>query len=94
MYGMKCWTLIDTLLRKLEAFEMWVHRRILRIRRLDRIRNEDVLHRVNKDLEIVILITVQKLHLATQGKIDVRRGFGRRRTSWLRKLKQWFNLTN
>lgn len=31
LYGVEAWTMTDTLMRKLEAFEMWVYRRILRI---------------------------------------------------------------
>lgn len=33
----------------------------------------------------------QMLQLIIQGKIDGKRSVGRRRTSWLRNLRDWFN---
>ncbi len=43
LYGHEGWTLTRTLEKKLEAFEMWVYRRMLKISWTDRVRNTDVL---------------------------------------------------
>ncbi|KAF2885836.1 hypothetical protein ILUMI_20337 [Ignelater luminosus] len=51
LYGIEGWTLTDTLLRKLKAFERRLYMRVLLISWMDRIRNEIVLQRINKDTE-------------------------------------------
>lgn len=86
LYGMEAWTLSDAMLKRLEAFEMWVYRRLLKISWVDRVRNTDVLARMNKDPEIIITIKRRKLeyfghimrhpdkyeilHLIMEGKIN------------------------
>lgn len=106
LYGAESWTLTETLLKKLQAFEMWVYRRLLRISWVDKVRNEEVLSRLSKQPEINKNIKIRKLeyfahvirhperynvlHLIMQGKIEGKRGPGRRRTSWLRNLRDWF----
>ncbi|CAG9827657.1 unnamed protein product [Diabrotica balteata] len=58
LYGMESWTLTETLMKKLKAFEMWIYRRVLRISWVDRIRNEIVLHRMKKTTEITKTIKI------------------------------------
>lgn len=110
LYGAEAWTLTDAMLKKLEAFELWCYRRILRISWIDRITNDTVLIRMNKEREIVRTIKTRKLsyfahvmrnpekysllQLVMQGKIVGKRGRGRRRTSWLKNLRQWFAQTS
>lgn len=106
LYGVESWTLNEDMCRKLEAFEMWLYRRILRIPWTDRVTNEEVLRRMKKNREILTTIKARKLqylgHIMRnesryallqnilQGKIFGRRGPGRRRTSWLKNLRTWF----
>lgn len=106
LYGAESWTLTETLLKKLQAFEMWVYRRLLRISWVERVSNEEVLRRLHKEPEINKNIKIRKLeyfahvirhperynvlHLIMQGKIQGKRGPGRRRISWLRNLREWF----
>ena len=47
--------------KKLEAFEMWVYRRMLKISWIDRLRNTDVLARMGKELEVLYEIKRRKL---------------------------------
>lgn len=110
LYGVESWTLTEAALKKLQAFEMWVYRRMLKISWMDHVRNEDVMRRMNKDLEVVPNIKIRKLqyfghvmrhpekygtlHLIMQGKINSKRGPGRRRTLWLGNLGQWFGKTS
>jgi hypothetical protein len=109
LYGVEAWTLTETLTRKLEAFEMWVYRRILRISWTEHVTNTEVIQRIGKEKEIVNTIKQRKLEylghilrhdkyrllqLIVQGKIDSKRGPGRRRHSWLQNLRKWFGLTS
>ncbi|CAG9832062.1 unnamed protein product [Diabrotica balteata] len=106
---MEAWTMIATLMKKVEAFEMWAYRRILRISWTEHVTNEEVLRRIGKEREVGISIKKRKLEylghvmrhnkyrvlqLIVQGKIDSRRGSGRRRHSWLQNLRQWFGLSS
>ena len=108
MYGAEAWTLTEAMCKKLEAFEMWSYRRMLRIVWTDRITNAEVLARLNKDKEMLYSLKKRKLeyfgHIMRgtkyrllqnimQGKIAGRRGPGRRKTSWLKNLRQWFGVS-
>lgn len=108
MYGVESWTLTQNMSNRLEAFEMWVYRRILKISWTDRISNERVLQMVNKEVEVLKTVKKRKLQyfghimrsdkydllqLIMQGKIQGKRPPGRRRTSWLKNLRTWFNLS-
>lgn len=105
LYGMEAWTLTEETMRRINAFELWLYRRILRIPWVDHITNDEVLRRMNTTTEIMYLVKRRKLEylghvmrnekygllqLIIQGKIDSKRGPGRRRTSWLKNLRQWF----
>uniref|UniRef100_A0A8D8L8K4 Craniofacial development protein 2 n=1 Tax=Cacopsylla melanoneura TaxID=428564 RepID=A0A8D8L8K4_9HEMI len=61
LYGVESWTLTETIMKKIEAFEMWTYRRILKIKWTDKITNEEVLRRLNKDKEILFTIKKRKL---------------------------------
>ncbi|CAG9837973.1 unnamed protein product [Diabrotica balteata] len=52
-YGVESWTLNEDMYRKLETFEMWLHRRILKIPWTDRVTNKEVLRRLNKNREVL-----------------------------------------
>ena len=107
LYGHEGWTLTKTLEKKLEAFEMWVYRRMLKISWTDRVRNTDVLARMKKEVEVLYEIKRRKLdyfghvmrnekyrllQLVMEGKIEGKRGQGRRKTSWLENLREWFGV--
>ena len=92
---------------KLEAFEMWLYRRMLRVSWTQRVTNEEILRRMGKAKEVLATVKRRKLqylgHIMRheeryqlpicilQGKILGARGRGRRRISWLRNLREWFN---
>lgn len=48
-------------MKKVEAFEMWTYRRILKIKWTDKITNEEVLRRLAKEREIVLTIKKRKM---------------------------------
>uniref|UniRef100_A0A8D9AUB6 Uncharacterized protein n=1 Tax=Cacopsylla melanoneura TaxID=428564 RepID=A0A8D9AUB6_9HEMI len=61
LYGVKSWTLTEATQKRIEAFEMWLYRRILRISWVDKITNSEVLSRMGKRKEIMITIKERKL---------------------------------
>lgn len=109
LYGMEAWTVKQNDMKKLEAFEMWCYRRILKISWTDKVTNIKVLERMKKELEIIHTIKRRKLEylghvtrgerygllqLIIQGKILGRRNIGRRRISWLCNLREWNNTSS
>lgn len=104
LYGMEGWTLKVRNMNRLEAFEMWVYRRILKIPWTARETNEEILRRMGRERELLSTIKRRKtaylghvmrneryhlLQLIIEGKIEGRRGLGRKRMSWLRNVKHW-----
>ena len=60
-YGAETWTITKSLLSKLDAFEMWVYRRVLKISWTEKITNEEVLRRMGTGREIVRQFKTRKL---------------------------------
>jgi len=90
-------------MNKLEAFEMWVYRRVMRISWIARRTNDEELKITNKDRELLDTIKRRKtaylghvirkeryqfLQLVIEGK----GGIGRKKMSWLRNVWQWTGL--
>lgn len=106
LYGVESWTLTEATTKKLEAFELWTYRRILKISWMDKISNTRVLQKLNKEREIMHTVKRRKLeylgHIMRnetkykllkcilQGKVQGKRSIGRRRISWLKNLRTWF----
>jgi hypothetical protein len=59
-YGAETWTLRKADQKYVESFEMWCWRRMEKISWTDRVRNEDVLHRVKEERNIVHTIKRRK----------------------------------
>ncbi|RZF39011.1 hypothetical protein LSTR_LSTR014707 [Laodelphax striatellus] len=92
LYGAESWTLNQAISAKLEAFEMWLYRRMLRVSWVDRITNQEILSRMRKGKELLPMIKSRKLEylghimrnteryqllqVILQGKILGRRGVG------------------
>lgn len=109
LYGMEAWTLNAATIRKLESFERWTYRRILKILWTEHVTNNEVMRRINKEMEIIETIKTRKLQylghitrgtkyarlqLIMQGKILGKRSIGRRKKSWLRNLREWYGCTS
>ena len=108
-YGVESWTLTETTSKKLEAFELWLYRRILRVSWTEKVTNSEILRRMNKEKEVLYTVKSRKLqylgHIMRnecrykllqnilQGKVCGKRGVGRRRTSWLKNLRVWYSQT-
>jgi hypothetical protein len=60
LYGAETWTLQKAEQKYLESFEMWCWRRMEKISWTDRVRNEEVIHRVKGERNIVHTIKRRK----------------------------------
>ena len=49
MYGCETWTIGEAKRKRLESFEMWFYRRMINIKWMDRITNEEVLGRIGEE---------------------------------------------
>lgn len=109
LYDVEGWTLTYTVLRKLEAFDSWVYRRLVQISWVDRVPNDVPLHRLGKDTKVIKRVKNHKLeyfglvvlhperynmlYLIAQVKINGKRP-RRRRTSWVKNLREWCNISS
>ncbi|KAJ4443847.1 hypothetical protein ANN_05634 [Periplaneta americana] len=98
--GTETWTLRRSEEKRLEAFEMWIWRRMERVKWTDRIRNKAVLERVGEETMMLKLIRKRKrnwlghwlrrnclLKDALEGMVNGRRVRGRRRYQMIDDIK-------
>jgi hypothetical protein len=102
LYGTETWTLRKIDQEYFESYEMWCWRRMEKISWTDRVRNEEVLHRVKEERNIVHTIKRRKanwighilsrnclLKLVIDGKLEGKRRRGRRGNScWMTLRKR------
>lgn len=108
LYDSEAWTLRKAEMDRLEAFERWCYRRMLRISWTDRVINTDLRRRIQQDEEVINTLKKRKLQYfghvmrgpkytllqnIMEGKINGKRSQERRRTSWLKNLRDWFGMT-
>ena len=106
-YGCESWTWNKATCKKVNAFEMWCYRRILKISYVDRITNKEVLNRVQTDLHFMKDMKRRKLEYAghvmrgssglthvtiLEGKVCGKRPKGRPRLTWMDDIIQWTGL--
>ncbi|KYN02133.1 hypothetical protein ALC62_07054 [Cyphomyrmex costatus] len=95
------------MMNRLEAFEMWCYRRILRISWIDHVTNESVLRRMHASRKLLATVKRRKLEyfghmlrgpkyellqIIMKGKIEGKRRIGRKNLSWLRNIRTWSGL--
>ena len=97
MYGCESWTVKKTECRKIDAFELWCWRRLLRVPWTARRSNQSILKKISPEYSLEGLMLKLKLqyfgHLMrrtdslektlTLGKIESRRRRGQQRMRWL-----------
>ena len=101
LYGSECWTLKKVDVRRLQAFEMWIWRRIERISWTDRITNEEVLRRVAECRSLINTVVRRKknwighvvrgsgiMKVVMEGRMEGKRTRGRRRKGMLDELME------
>lgn len=106
LYAAETWTTTKATRERLCAFEMWCYRKMLNIKWTDRIRNEEVIRRINIKERLLKIIkkrtlkffghTIRKQDLQRKlldGMIEGRRPRGRPRTMWTNNITTWSGLT-
>lgn len=72
---MEAWTIKKSMLSKLNAFEMWHYRKMLKVLWTDMLSSTTILQQLNKELELEITIKKQKLaylgHVLRNRKYDL-----------------------
>ena len=101
-YAAETWTMYKTMEKKIEAFEMWIFRKLGRISWKDKVTNEDVMKRLHVKREVLTKMKTTKLayfghtmrHESLQntilvGRIEGKRARGRQRKLWTDDIKSW-----
>ncbi|GFR89952.1 endonuclease-reverse transcriptase [Elysia marginata] len=102
LYASETWTLNKNTEKRIEAMEMWIYRRMQRISWKEKVTNKKVLESVGLQRpELLLTMQRRKMkyygHLRRhdsiqkrilEGKIDGRRGRGRRRQTWLGNIQE------
>ena len=97
MYGCECWTVKKAEHRRMDAFELWCWRRLLRVPWTARRSNQPILKKINPGISLEGMMLKLKLlyfgHLMRRGDswektlmlggIEGRRRRGRQRMRWL-----------
>ena len=100
-YGSETQTLTKAIQNKLEAFEMWIYRRMMRISWTEHKSNEEVLQMTISKRSLIVKIKKRKLqyfrHLIRQNGIQrlLLKGkgeHGRSRMMWMDNIKDWTGL--
>ena len=106
LYRAETWTLTKVTSDKLEAFQMWLYRRILRISWKEHKTNGEILHKMKTKRSLLNTIRKSKCQyfghiirgdrvqrLLMKGRINGRRGRGRPRTMWTDNIKEWTKIS-
>uniref|UniRef100_A0A8D8TH11 Uncharacterized protein n=1 Tax=Cacopsylla melanoneura TaxID=428564 RepID=A0A8D8TH11_9HEMI len=98
LYGCESWTMNLAMEKRIEAFEMYLYRRILKISWMQKITNVEVLNRMQKEKELLQTIKERKiqylghilrgekyalLQLIFQGNIEGKRSLDLERCGWM-----------
>ena len=99
LYGSETWTLRKEEIRKLEAMEMWMWRRLEKISWTEKLTNEEVLKRVGEERQLVQLLRNRQkkwighvlrgdglMKEVMEGRMEGKRGRGRPRAGMLDNL--------
>ncbi|XP_075151162.1 uncharacterized protein LOC142225273 [Haematobia irritans] len=104
LYAMEVWTIKSTDTKKLEAFEIWIYRRILKIPWTAHVSNAEVLRKMHCERELIAAIKRRKtaylghimrnqkyklLQNITRIKIEGKPIRGRKELTWLDNITEW-----
>ena len=106
LYGAETWTITKTLTKRIDAFEMWTYRWMLRISWKEHKSNEGVLNMMKTSLKLMNIINKRKCEyfghsirpnsiqrLLLEARIDRKRERGSPRIIWMDNIKDWLNLS-
>ena len=102
LYGCETWTIITRNINKLQSFEMWAYRKMMKISWRDKKTNEKVLQLADERLYIITTIKKIKItyfghmirrnnihRLLLEGTLEEKVCRGRPRTEWLTNITEW-----
>ena len=105
LYGCEGWTLRKKELNQVEALEMWIWRRMLKISWRERRTNDWVRDTVGvpKEKGLLAMVKIRKVRkfehwkrrgdsvvlAAIEGEVEGKGRRGRRRTEWVDNIKEW-----
>ena len=105
-YDSECWTISPNMERKLEAAEMWFHRRMLHISWKDHVTNDEVLRRGRTERKLMNRIRAGQMsflghimrkqgleNIVVTGKIEGERSRGRPRLNFMKSLSQLLKIS-
>ena len=106
MYGCESWTVKKAERRRIDAFELWCWRRLLRVPRTARRSNQSILKEISPEYSLEGLMLKLKLQYFGNlmrradsfektlmlGGIGGRRRRGRQRKRWLNGISDWMNM--
>ena len=107
MYGYESWTIKKAECWRIDAFELWCWRRLLRVSWIARRSNQSILEQISPGCSLEGLMLKLKLqylgHLMWKtdlfektlmlGKIERERRRGRQRTRWLEGITDWMDMS-
>ena len=106
LYGAETWTIARVTTDELEAFGVWLCRRVLRVSRRECRTSGEVLNRMRAKRSLLNVIKKGKCQcfghivrgngvqrLLMEGRINGRRGRGRPRTMWTDNIKEWTEIS-
>ena len=106
-YGCEAWTIGKEAARRINAFEAWCFRRMLKVSWINKITNKEIFDRVKEKPNLLKQIAQSKSsffgHIARspdrnlfvnimEGFINGKRAQGRRRRMWIDDIKEWTNI--
>ena len=102
LYASESWTLNKQIEDRINALEMWIYRRMLKVSYTDRVSNEEILRRVGGKRNLVRMIKTRKMQyfghivradgmqrLLLDGKIEGVRRRGAQRRTWAKDITDW-----
>ncbi|GFR61401.1 endonuclease-reverse transcriptase [Elysia marginata] len=98
LYGADTWTLPQSKLKKIEAFEMWIYRRLAKISWKDKKTHQEVCEHLGSRRELVNTIKTRKIKYfghasflkdVLEGKIEGSRPRERQRRRWIDDITEW-----
>ena len=74
LYGAETWTISKEMVKRIEAMEMWIWRRMMRISWVERQTNEEVLRRVEEERSLMMVIRRRQMkflgHIMRRGELE------------------------
>ena len=102
LYGCETWTITTRNMTKLQSFEMWAYRKMMKISWREKETNEEVLETVDEQLYIIPTIKKIKItyfghmirrnnihRLLLEGPLEGKVSRGRPRTEWMTNITEW-----